>query len=158
MSNKEGKHYYFMDLEFWANNGMVTVLDGKRAGDGRDAADCLFHMSPGEFIKRAISVRMTLGDKYADERQRASRFMEEAAIVAKVAKKQGDLSDANVVDHMMRHDRKAQILVPGMNTGLAGIDYKVETGKDPRNVMLRGDYNVVPDLSIKPVMPKRKKH
>lgn len=161
MANKESKHYYFMDLEFWAQNGMVTVLDNKRAGNGLPANDCVFHMSPGEFIKRAIAVRMSTDDKYPDERQRASRFMDEAVQVAKLAKAQGDPTDQKVLDHVVKHERKTQILVPGTSggggTALAGIDYKIETGKSPRNVLLRGDYAVVPDFSVKPVRPRQAK-
>jgi hypothetical protein len=161
MANKEGKHFHYMDLEFWAQNGMVTVLDSKRAADGRDAADCIFHVSPGEFIKRAIAVRMSTGDQYPDERRRASRFMEEAVIVAKEAKKQGDPSDERVLDHVLKHNKRAQIIVPSMSGGsaLAGVDYKVETGKNPRNIVLRGDYEVLPDFKVKSArnIPKRKK-
>jgi hypothetical protein len=104
---------------------------------------------------------MTLGDKYEDERRRASRFMEEATIVAKQAKAQGDPTDGKTLGHMLTHGRNSQILVPGMNTGggsvLAGIDYKVEAGKDLRNVMLRGDMQVVPDFTVKPARPAKKR-
>ncbi len=154
MTAKESKHYHFRDLEFWACNGIVTVLDERRAGDGRDANDCVFHMSPGEFLKRAIAVRMSTDDKYPDERRRAGRFMEEAAIVAKQAKAQGDPSDARTRGHVVTHGRSSQILVPGMSTGgggaLAGVDYKVKAGADKRSVLLRGDYSVQPDFSLKP--------
>lgn len=144
MANRESKHFKFRDLEFWAQNGMVTVLDTERANENRPVEDCLFHMSPGEFIKRAIAVRMTVGDTYPDEQREASRFLEEATVVVKMAKAQGDLSDPNVVEHMIKHERKAQILVP--NT-LVGVDYKLQANDDPRNVILHGAYDVAPELS-----------
>jgi hypothetical protein len=168
MAKNEGKHYRFMQLEFYAQRGMITIIDLDAASDSTVEADVAINrVPPGQFMKRAIAVRMGCDDKYSDEVRGVNNFMDQAVAACKLAKAQGDPTDGKVIDHVVKHSRKSSIVMPGdaghgiMGAGLTmsqaqaaarvgpvgGQRFKVRLGK-PRD-MLKNGVDVVPDFSIK---------
>ena len=163
MAKQEGHHFRFMKLEFFAQRGMVTIIDLEAAGDSDVAADeAIQRVSPGEFMKRVVAVRMGTGDKYPDEIRTVNNFMDQAVACAKLAKAQGDPTDAKVWEHHAKHTRRSSILMPGdVGTGtvmspsevngrlgpVGGQKFKLRLGK-PRD-MLKNGVDVVPDLRVR---------
>ena len=154
---KEGKHYRFRRVEFWACNGRVYVLDLDKAADtDADLDDQIQTISPGDLIKRAIAIRQMTGDKYADEIKEARDLLDHSTACAKEAKRQGDPTDPKVLEHFAKHARRSQILVPGQNGNANNgglwtgppVNYKIPK-RDVRDIMLRG-IQVTPDLSVSP--------
>jgi len=147
---KESKHYRFKGLEYWAQGGMVTILDVEMAGDSdADATEAVIRVTPGEFIKRAIAVRMSCTDQYSDERVESQRLLERATEVSKAAKAQGDPSDPGVWEHVSRHARRSSIIMPGDPSIAAPVsDYKLKFTSESRGILRDGSYQVVPDLQI----------
>lgn len=111
--SKSGKHYFFDDLEFYAERGMVSLIDTERAASEDYTVDqTLKRLRPGDFLKRVISVRMSTPDNYSDKHKQASKLLEEATIVVREAMQQGDPLDPAVQAHNAKHYRHAQIAVP----------------------------------------------
>jgi len=55
MPPREGKHYRYMDTEFWAERGMITLVDLKKAGNSAHTEDDYTkRLPPGRFMKNAI--------------------------------------------------------------------------------------------------------
>lgn len=140
MDQSESKHYRFQGLEFYAQRGMVTIIDLERAGDSRATAhDALKRISAAELIKRAIAVRMQTNDKYPSMVRAANKFMDEAVAVAKIAKRQGDPTDPAVLADVARHRRRSSsLLLPGQELppiGGARFALKLTT---PRDMLLNG--------------------
>jgi hypothetical protein len=163
MAKSEGRHYRYMRIEFFAQNGLITVIDLDAAGDSSAAAaDAIQRLAPGEWIKRAIAVRMGVQEEYKDERDRAKKFLDESKEACKLAKSQGDPTDPAVLEHYSKHSKKSRILVPGMGagqrlspseaTGILGPiggpqQYRIRHKENPRDTLLAG-VDVVPDFSI----------
>lgn len=162
---KESKHFRFKRVEFWACNGRVYVMDlDAAANTDADLDEQIQTISPGDLMKRAIAIRQMTGDKYPDEVKAARDLLDNAMVVAKAAKFQGDPTDPKVLEHHGKHGRRSQILVPGQNdpnhgkiwTGVPEPTYKIPK-RDVRDIMLRG-VQVTPDLAVSPteaVTPER---
>lgn len=158
-----GRVYKFRMFEFWAENGRIYLLDTEKAGDSDAELDEQVQtMSPGDFLKRAIAIRQIVQDRDQPNCtvRQSRRLLEEATLVAKQAKKQGDPTDPQVLEHMAKHRRQSQILVPGRDfhagsgLGLPPPRYKLPR-RDPLDIMRRGA-QVTPDLSgsdLTPVTP-----
>lgn len=101
---KEGKHYRYCNLEFWAQGGVICIEDMKDETETRFRA-----ISLSEFLERAANVKMALryiDYKYADERVRDENFIKDAVQCAKEAMNQGDPFDPKVIEHYHRHRRR----------------------------------------------------
>jgi hypothetical protein len=58
MQRQQSNHFRFEGIEFWAERGMVTLVDEMQAGDSRvHVTQAIKRIAPGEFMKRAIAVR-----------------------------------------------------------------------------------------------------
>jgi hypothetical protein len=152
MPRKQGKRYYYGPFEFWAEGGMVTLIDRDLAGSS-DAppARAIQRLTPGDFMKRAIAVHMGTDDRYADEVFKNRKLLEEATAAAKLARNQGDPSNPKVLEHHAKHGRRRQILMPGTNdimTPGGQLPYKINL-KDPIRTLREG-VDVVPDLTVMP--------
>ena len=146
---EEGKHYRFQKYEFWASNGMISLVDTEMAADSNNDEQFHWRIPPGEFIKRALACVMADPETYASESRQFRRLLEEAKDACKLAKAQGDPTDDSVLDHVIKHRRKKGVLVmphelPPM-PGQAPLVVKPK-GK-PENILAEG-VNVVPDLTI----------
>ena len=151
MPPNESRHYKWRRISFYAQRGMITVVDEDLAADSKaDAHEAIKRIRPGEFMKRVISVRMAIGDKYPDEMRKANRLLDQATEVCKIAKAQGDPGDPSVLDHFRNHARRSSIMLPSdVNNQLGpigGAKFKVNLG-NPRKMLLEG-VQVVPDLTL----------
>ena len=168
MAKKEGQRYRYHRLEFYANQGMITLIDLDKAADSDVPPDeAIQRLRPGQFMERAIAIRMGVQEEYPDEAMKASKLLEEAMAACKLAKSQGDPGDAKVQDHHAKHTKRSRILLSGgsaMSAGEAnkilgpvGGEYKIRHQSDPRDTLLKGA-NVVPDITIsgsQMITPKR---
>lgn len=159
MAKKEGKHYRFQRLEFYADQGMITLIDLDKAADSSVTPDeAIQRLRPGQFIKRVIAVRMGSKDMYPDEAIRANKLLEEATAACKLAKSQGDPLDPEVQDHMLKHNKSSRILVSDGSPistaeankilGPVGGQYKIRNNGNARDTLLQGNVDVVPDFTI----------
>ena len=104
-----GRHYFYKQVEFWAERGMVSVIDHPTGEEKRLPAKT--------FGARAIGAWDHVRDHGSDsiycphERRLIDRFLEEAGIVFKEAMHQGDPTDAEVVAHRI-FERSNRIVVP----------------------------------------------
>ena len=152
---KQSKHYKFRNIEFWAEQGLVTLIDEDKGGDSRVTADeAIRRISPVEFLERVVAVRIGTPD-YSDELFEVRQFMDRAVEVIKIARAQGDPTDPNVLAHMSRHQRRSQILMPGdfSSGNLAPLRNKYDeaalASSSARQKLLDGKgVTVKPDLSI----------
>ena len=138
---REGKPYKYEGLEFWADNGMITVAITKKAEDSKCSADEAFkRIPPMEFLKRAAAVKLyhMTDNCPPSERVKADRFMENAEKAVKLALKQGDPTDPKVIEHVIMTPIKNRITVPG-------LPYNIRMKDNPRQTLLEG-YNLVPDF------------
>ena len=148
MAQKEGRHFRFGKYEFWAERGMISLVDTEAAGDS-DGGQSHWRIMPGEYMKRAIAAYMQEPDKYADKLRKLRQLLEDARTACKQAKAQGDPSDPSVIDHIVRHTRKSSALVmPHELPPMPGQRLKIrQKGHTPADT-LRDGFNVSPDLTI----------
>ena len=159
MAKKEGKHYRFQRLEFYADQGMITLIDLDKAADSSVTPDeAIQRLRPGQFLKRVIAVRMGTKDTYPDEAMQSNKLLEDATAACKLAKSQGDPLDPEVQDHMVKHTKRNRILVSGSSNispseankilGPVGGQYKIRNNGNARDTLLQGNVDVVPDFTI----------
>lgn len=106
---KPGRVFRFRQQEFWADQGMIHLLDYRqspynpsyRSMGIRDLTDLI----------RAFK-RMLPRFKQADERREHEQLVENLLAVGVAAKAQGDPHDAAVSQHRMRHRGKRSFLTP----------------------------------------------
>lgn len=149
MPKQEGPHYRFQKYEFWAERGMISLVDTEEAAK-TDGEQCHWRIAPGEFIKRAIAAYMQEPDKYPSKLAELRTLLDNAKDACKLAKAQGDPTDPSVIDHVVRHRRKTSALVlphelPPM-PGQAPLKIKGR-GRTAADT-LRDGVNVTPDLTI----------
>ena len=149
---RRGKLYKYLQIEFYAERGMITVIDTERAADSSCPPDeAIQRVSPSEFIKRAIAARMSAYDLYPSKTRELGRLLEDATTACKQAKAQGDPTDPKVRDHFRRHRRRSSALILPNEANqilgpVGGNKFKLKLG-NPRDMLLRGA-QVVPDLVI----------
>ena len=152
MPQREGKHYRFQKYEFYAMNGMITLIDSELAQNtSLPVDDYHWRIAPGEFMKRAIAARMHYPDLHADQTKELRDLLDNAATACKLAKAQGDPTDASTLEHVVRHQRKRQIVLPGELPLMPGrpAPLKIKANGDTAGDVLRNGCSVVPDLIIK---------
>ena len=94
MPAREGRHYRYMDTEFWAERGMITLVDLKKAEDATlNEDEYTKRLSPGKFMKHAIGAMVAAGDRYPSFSYQLRKLCDDAATAAKLAKAQGDPTD-----------------------------------------------------------------
>jgi hypothetical protein len=158
---REGRHYRYKHLEFWAQGGLITIIDRNRAGDSEKQLDeYAQRMPPRDFIKRAIAARITGKDFYPSEDHLLTRMLEDATAAVKEALAQGDPTDPAVQEHTIKHKSRRSILLPGEVDSIlgpvGGAKFKFAS-VEPTQVLQSGE-TVVPDFSIGPadmITPKK---
>lgn len=149
MPKQQGRHYRFEKYEFWAERGMITLLDTEKAQDSSAAPEeYTWRIPPGEFMKRAIAARLHDPELYSDQTAALRRLLEEARIACKLAKQQGDPTDASTLEHVIKHQRKRQIVMPHELPSMpgAGPRYKIKPRGDSPGATLEKGADVVPRL------------
>lgn len=151
----QSKHYVYRtetgSVEFWADRGRVYVMDLNKAGDSQaDVHEQIKSMAPGEFMERAIAVRVSADERFPDEIARARQLLNRATEVCKIAWHFGDPTSQKVLDHLSKHRSKSRILMPGdAMPDIGGIKLKPALVKDPREALLTGKgVEAVPDFSL----------
>lgn len=152
MDLEEGPHYKYRNIEFWAERGMITLVDLDQAGNSQAKLDrACKRISINQFFKQAFAAFHTVPETYSTDVRDVNRMFEQAMAAINLAKKQGDPTNVKVQEHHAKHERPVQILVPGGGTGskLAGVTYKLRPGQDAKKVFLGEEaVNIVPDLTI----------
>ena len=153
MAARRSKTYRYKDIEFFAERGLVTVIDTELAADSdADPHDAIQRIPPGDFIFRAINVHVATGELYPEQVAASRKLLDDAVIVCKLAKAQGDPTDPRVLEHFGRHRRRSSALVlPGEANRIlgpvGGDRFKLDLKKDRRAMLLKGA-TVTPDLSL----------
>lgn len=149
MPAQEGKHYHYNQYEFWAERGMISLVDTDKAGDSSENAEQYhWRIPPGEFIKRAIAARIHFPDLHADKTAKLRKLLEDATAACKLAKQQGDPTDPSVLDHVVKHQRKRQIVLPHELPAMPGLTPEMKLkpkGKTAGDTLVEG-VDVVPKL------------
>ncbi len=100
---KEGRHYSFMDLEFWAEDGLIFIED-RRDGDFK-VITCK------EFVNRAKAINEEAKREfYPDDRAKLNNCVMAMHEVWKEAKSQGDAMDVNIAMKKHKERRRASII------------------------------------------------
>jgi hypothetical protein len=151
----ESKHYTYKthtgEVEFWASKGRVFVIDVRKAGDSKaKLGEQIKSMAPGEFMKRAMAVRIGVDERYPDEVFKAKQLLNRAVEVCKIAWHFGDPTNTGVLAHISRHRKRPQILMPGdILPAIGGARFKPSRVDDPKQALLTGaGVGVVPDFSL----------
>jgi len=135
----QDRHYKYSYIEFWAENGMVKMVDTRAAADSDTASSAVRTLRPGEFLQRVLAVAQATPDQYPDEMRNVRKLLEEGTRVAKIARSQGDPLDPKVREHRRKHERKTQLFIPGQPRG-----YKLHVKGRPEEVLYDGTFAVVP--------------
>lgn len=150
MAKKEGPHYRFEEFEFWAENGLISLLNHEKASDSDAHVDKWFQrLSPGEFMKRAITAYLVEPPLYPSKIAERRKMLENAQTAVKLAKKQGDPTEDSTLEHVVKHQRKSSIVMPHELppiTDSGGHKLKLE-GKTPSSVFKEG-VETVSDIQI----------
>jgi hypothetical protein len=153
MPKKEGRHYRFEKYEFWAERGMITLIDTELAQETHGSAQNHWRIRPGLFMKRAVAAFMHHPDMYADKMAALRNLLDNAKTACLLAKSQGDPMDENVQADFVRHKRKSSALVlPGdpQLPPMPQARQRVKTKEGSAGDVLRDGCQVVPDFSIGP--------
>jgi len=151
MPAAEGPHYKWCGFEFYAERGLVTLIDTNMAADSEaDIHKAVQRLAPAEFVKRAFGIRMADSEKYPSETRSFEKLFDKAMEVAKLARAQGDPTDPKVLEHVAKHNRRSQILTPGQANRIlgpvGGQRFKLAE-RNPKDIMRRG-VPVVPDFTL----------
>jgi len=149
MSRGEGRHYRFQHLEFWAETGMISLVDTEIAADSASTKQSHWRIPPGEFMKRAIAALMQDPELYASKAAELRKMVNDAKEACKLAKMQGDPTDPSVLDHVVRHQRKRTIVMPHELPAMPGqAPLKIKgKGRTPADTLSAG-VTVTPDLTL----------
>ena len=147
----ESRHCKFQNFEFYAERGMITLIDTVAAQDSNKPVDDYYwRIAPGQFMARAVAAMVQEPDKYGDRLARLRRLVADAAEVCKAAKMQGDPTDPSVLEHVIKHQRKHSIVMPHelpniSVPGLPGVNYRLSGHTVSADILTKG-YQVTPDL------------
>ncbi len=143
-----------MDTEFWAERGMITLIDLKKAEDATLDEDAYTkRLGPGTFMKHAIGAMVAAGERYPSFSYQLRKLCDDAATACKLAKAQGDPTDMEVLKHVAKHKRKSSILVGPTELNkiagpIGGQRFALDFGNStPRDILLEGP-QVKPDFSF----------
>lgn len=139
----------FLDIEFWAENGIV-YLSNERAAAGKDydslsdveKLKILKGLPPKTFLKRAIvlgAMFLRGGESCQVSEYEIYRFLQDAQEVYRKAVDQGPVDSPVADEEKIRHRvyRKPQILVPGLPSSET-IDPNKLVNKSPCDILLEG--------------------
>jgi hypothetical protein len=139
---KTGRHYFYKPpganepLEFWAQNGMICIVDQRVPSNHRDSYDVLtirefllnikmINASIGRCADHAakVAIRMgrfsTAGGSAAEERASMHKLVSNAISCGKEAQDQGSPDNPRHVEQMLRQ-RRNHMLYAGSSTSYAG--------------------------------------
>ncbi len=98
--NKEGKHYIFDDLEFWAENGLIYIEDKRK--DEFNVVTCR------DFVYRAKAINDEIKRSiYTSDTRHLQDCVLKMHEVWKEAKSQGDPTDVEIAKKKYKERRRA---------------------------------------------------
>jgi len=108
---KQGKHYRFRSIEFWAENGLVIFTDERFPPEDDRSLDVLLVR---EFLGNIGAINLEIGHmRYSDERLEHQNLVENGIRCAKEAQKQGRPDDPKAVAQIVRDRRRSWALGNG---------------------------------------------
>jgi len=108
---KEGKHYRFRNIEFWAERGLIQFVDERFPPEDDRSHDVL---TVTEFLENIRAINRELGNiKHADERAEHDRLIENGIKCAKEAQNQGRPDDPEHVRQILKDRRKNWVMGTG---------------------------------------------
>jgi hypothetical protein len=113
-----GRHYRFRKLEFWAERGLINIVDERFPPDNPKSFNVV---TVRDFLLRlnAISEEVKKSKfKYADERNEYINFLDNGVAACREAKKQGRPDDPKAVAQILRDRRKNIFVGNGQQTVL----------------------------------------
>jgi len=140
----------FLDIEFWAENGIVYLSNDKAAAgkdydslSDQEKLKIFKGLPPKVFLKRAImlgAMFLREGVSTSISPKQVHRFLQDAREVYKKAVEQGAVDSEEADEYKIKHKiyRKPQILVPGMAGSSLGEGIGNISGKNLREVLLEG--------------------
>ena len=134
----------FFGLEIFRERGLIVLTRLDKAADSSATADEAFKkVPPIEALKRAAAVVVYHQREGTppSEKAKAIRLMEFMEKIVKEAIAFGDPTDKNVLDHIIRHDSKSRITMPGSYN----IPKKIECQATAKDTLFKG-YELKPDF------------
>src|SRR4029077_512669 len=112
---KKGQHYRFRKIEYWAERGMINIVDERFPQDHPQ----FFKLEMvGKFLERLLRFSQELKGrtfKYPDEREEYVTLIENGVACAREAKNQGRPDDPKAVEDMIKERRCNYVLGNGQS-------------------------------------------
>jgi hypothetical protein len=103
----------FRDLRYWAQDGMVAIID-ERNGDMKYEAPMTMRYRAVAFAKEAEYMK-DKGNGYADERKELLSAARNLMIIVKAAEDQGCPMDPRVMQQQIEERKKVYVSLSGLN-------------------------------------------
>jgi len=110
---KEGKVLSFRDIRYWAQDGMVAIMD-ERNGEMKFEAPMNMRYRAVSFASEAESMR-TRGGHYVDEHRELLQAAKGLMEVIKAAEEQGCPLDPNVMRQQAEERKRVYVSLSGLN-------------------------------------------
>ena len=107
---REGKHFRFDDIEFWAEDGLVFIVDHR---DGSCKLDYLSDFKKRAFALNEEAKRLYKEGKYPDEHKKMTDCVCSMRDCYTEAKDQGDPGDPKILAQKLKERRRTMMLIPG---------------------------------------------
>lgn len=139
----------YKGTEFWAENGVVYLVDAEAAAEvsggksflelsDEQRSKIVQGLPPKIFLKRAYAAAVcdaVLAEGYPSEERKVRQFIDDFRSVYKEACEQGAFDDPKANEYKLRFPkRKVSIIVPG----LSGLNTGFKT-KSSKELLLHGD-------------------
>lgn len=103
----------FKDLHYWAQDGMVYIMD-ERNGDIKQEAPMTMRYRAVSFAKEADSMRLH-GGHYVDEQRELLQAARDLMQVVKAAEDQGCPLDPRVLQQQVEERKRVYVSLSGLN-------------------------------------------
>jgi hypothetical protein len=113
---KPGNHYRFRKLEFWADTGLINIIDERFEPDD-DRSHLVITVR--QFLLNVKGMNDAINfvpSKYADEREEMHRFVGNAVACCKEAKNQGRPDDPRAMADILKARRRHYSMGVGQST------------------------------------------
>jgi hypothetical protein len=110
---KDNKVYSFRDIRYWAQDGMVMIVD-ERTGEIKSEAPMTMRYRAISFAKESESMGANSGH-YQDERRELLRAARSLMDVVKAAEEQGCPLDPRVMQQQTEERRRVYVSLSGLN-------------------------------------------
>ena len=130
-----GKHYRFRKLEFWAERGLINLID-ERFLPSDDKSFVVIPVREWLLRLKGLNENLHKWDRWPDERDETQNFIEHGVAAAREATKQGRPDDPKAVADILKTKRK--VVFPGF---------------DQKSVLHTESASIAPEGLLLPPMP-----